>query len=73
MTGLERPFVSVHSRSALEREVEMTETLIEYDVKPFPDGTTPEEAYIAALQFVMNKQGSNVRDGYEDLMGSDNE
>ncbi len=73
MAGLEQCFVSVHSRSVLEREVEMTETLIEYDVEPFPDGTTAEEAYIAALKFVMNQQGSSVKSKYEELMDGNNE
>ncbi len=70
MTGLERPFVSVHSRSVLEREVDMTETLIDYEITSFPEGTTPEEAYIAALKFVMNQQGSCVQSDYDELMGN---
>ncbi|HHC7382058.1 hypothetical protein [Vibrio parahaemolyticus] len=68
MTGLERPFVSVHSRSALEREVEMAEALMANGVNPFLDGVTPTEAYIEALRFVMNQQSSKVRVDYEDLM-----
>ncbi|EHJ9983664.1 hypothetical protein KB976_002734 [Vibrio parahaemolyticus] len=68
MTGLERPFVSVHSRSVLEREVEMAEALMANGTNPFLDGTTPTEAYIDALKFVMNQQGSCVRADYEDMM-----
>ncbi|HHC7130698.1 TPA: hypothetical protein ACN37W_004533 [Vibrio parahaemolyticus] len=68
MTGLERPFVSVHSRSGLEREVEMAEALMENGVNPFLEGVTPTEAYIEALKFVMNQQGSSVRADYEDMM-----
>ncbi|EJB8688799.1 hypothetical protein C1S99_10765 [Vibrio parahaemolyticus] len=68
MTGLERPFVSVHSRSTLEREVEMAEALMENGVNPFLEDVTPIEAYIEALKFVMNQQGSSVREDYEDLM-----
>ncbi|AYO18076.1 hypothetical protein D0812_27440 [Vibrio owensii] len=68
MTGLERSFVSVHSRSTLEREVEMAEALMENGVNPFLEDVTPTEAYIEALKFVMNQQGSSVREDYEDLM-----
>ncbi|CAH6819632.1 hypothetical protein C2F74_RS19405 [Vibrio parahaemolyticus] len=68
MTGLERPFVSVHSRSVLEREVEMAEALMANGVNPFLEAVTPTEAYIEALKFVMNQQGSCVRADYEDLM-----
>ncbi|MQP53994.1 hypothetical protein ACPSL1_20110 [Vibrio parahaemolyticus] len=68
MTGLERPFVSVHSRSALEREVEMAEALIANGLNPFLEDVTPTEAYIEALKFVMNQQGSSVRADYEDMM-----
>ncbi len=68
MTGLDQPFVSVHSRSALEREVEMAEALMENGVNPFLEDVTPTEAYIEALKFVMNQQGSSVREDYEDLM-----
>ncbi|EJG1084634.1 hypothetical protein C4G53_RS12770 [Vibrio parahaemolyticus] len=72
MTGLERLFVSVHSRSALEREVEMAEALIAETGTAYPDATF-EEGYIAALNMVMNRQGSNVREDYEDLMEKRNE
>ncbi len=67
MTGLERPFVSVHSRSAIEREVEMAESLIEQEGTVFEDATF-EEGYIAALNMVLNRQGSNVREEYEVMM-----
>lgn len=73
MTGLERPFVSVHSRSTLEREVEMAEALMENGVNPFLEDVTPTEAYIEALKFVMNQQGSSVREDYDDLMDGENE
>ncbi len=68
MTGLERPFVSVHSRSAIEREVEMAEALIANGLNPFLEDVTPTEAYIEALKFVMNQQGSCVQADYEDMM-----
>ncbi len=68
MTGLERPFVSVHSRSALEREVEMAEALMANGVNPFLEAVTPTEAYIEALKFVMNQCGSSVRTEYEDMI-----
>ncbi len=66
-TGLERSFVSVHSRSALEREIEMAEAIIDHEHTAFPDSTF-EEGYIAALNLVMNRQGSNVREDYEAIM-----
>ncbi|HHC6666662.1 TPA: hypothetical protein ACN315_000447 [Vibrio parahaemolyticus] len=68
MTGLERPFVSVHSRSALEREVEMAEALMANGINPFLEGVNPTEAYIEALRFVMNQQSSCMRADYEDMM-----
>ncbi len=64
MTGLECPFVSVHSRSAIEREIEMAESLIEQEGTVFEDATF-EGGYIAALNMVLNHQGSNVREEYE--------
>lgn len=67
MHELQRPFTTPHSYSALEREVEMAEALIERDGTAFPESTF-EDGYIAALKFVMNIEGSNVREEYEDLM-----
>ncbi|MBE4621018.1 hypothetical protein [Vibrio navarrensis] len=67
MHELQRPFITPHSYSALEREVEMAEALIEHDGTAFPESTF-EDGYIAALKFVMNTEGSNVREEYEDLM-----
>lgn len=58
---LSRPFTSVHSKSALEREINMAEALMESDGTAFPDSTF-EDGYIAALNFVMNREGSNVRE-----------
>lgn len=65
--GLQRPFTSVHSMSGLEREIEMAEALIEMDGTAFPESTF-EDGYIAALKFVLNREGSNVREEYEDMM-----
>ncbi|EJL6577378.1 hypothetical protein NMS50_001629 [Vibrio cholerae] len=64
---LSRPFTSVHSKSALEREINMAEALMESDGTAFPDCTF-EDGYIAALNFVMNREGSNVREEYEGMM-----
>ncbi|RZQ46812.1 hypothetical protein D8T55_04575 [Vibrio vulnificus] len=64
---LQRPFISVHSRRQLEREIEMAEALIEVDGTAFPDCSF-EEGYIAAIKFVMNMEGSNVREEYEGMM-----
>lgn len=64
---LSRPFTSVHSKSALEREINMAEALMESDGTAFPDSTF-EDGYIAALNFVMNREGSNVREEYEGMM-----
>ncbi|MDA0126489.1 hypothetical protein OH458_00155 [Vibrio sp. MarTm2] len=69
---LQRSFTTPRSYRALEREVEMAEALIEHDGTAFPDSTF-EEGYIAALNFVMNRQGSNVREEYEDLMDEQNQ
>lgn len=66
-TGLEYSFVSVHSRSRLEREIEMAEAIMEHDNTAFPDSTF-EDGYIAAIKFVMNREGSNVREEYDDIM-----
>ncbi|MCR9655104.1 MULTISPECIES: hypothetical protein [Vibrio harveyi group] len=46
----------------------MAEALMENGVNPFLEDVTPTEAYIEALKFVMNQQGSSVREDYEDLM-----
>ncbi|EHK0750596.1 hypothetical protein U0N67_003731 [Vibrio parahaemolyticus] len=67
MTGLERSFVSVHSRSAIEREVEMAEALVAEKGTAYPDSTF-EEGYIAALNMVLNRQGSNVQEDYKEMM-----
>lgn len=68
---MQRNFISVHSRSDIDREIEMAEALIEHDGSSFPDSTF-EEGYIAALNYVLNRQGSNVREEYEDLMNEQN-
>lgn len=60
-------FLSVHSQTQIERELEMAQTLIEKDGTAFPDDTF-EEGYIAALNFVLNRQGSNVREEFEAVM-----
>lgn len=65
--ALARQFISVHSRSDLDNEVAMAEELIEMKGTVFPDDTF-EEGYIAALKFVLNEQGSNVREDYEDVI-----
>lgn len=67
LNELQRSFTTPHSFRALEREVEMAEALIEHDGTAFPDASF-EEGYIAALRFVLNRQGSNVREEFEDLM-----
>ncbi|EMU9331747.1 hypothetical protein AAA806_002009 [Vibrio cholerae] len=64
---LQRPFTSVHSRSAIEREIEMAETLIEHQGTSMPDSTF-EDGYISALKFVLNYEASNVREEFEELM-----
>lgn len=67
LNPLERPYTSVHAYSTLQREIEMAQTLIEHDGTAFPDHSF-EDGYIAALNFVMNREGSNVREEYESLM-----
>ncbi len=64
---LQRPFVCVHSMGMIEREIDMAMSLIEHDGTAFPDSTF-EDGYIAALNFVLSRHGSNVREEYEDLM-----
>ncbi|MBE8578624.1 hypothetical protein [Vibrio sp. OPT18] len=68
-TGLERSFVSVHSRSRLEREIEMAEAIMEHNNTAFPDSTF-EEGYIAAINFVLNRYSSSVRDEFEAIMAN---
>ncbi|MGD1468988.1 hypothetical protein ACP6H4_02020 [Vibrio harveyi] len=69
---LQRPFTTPHSFSAIEREIEMAESLIEQEGTAFPDGTF-EEGHIAALKFVQGYQGSNVREEYEAMMDENEE
>jgi len=64
---IQRSFISVHSRSVIEHEIEMAETIIENEGTAFPDDTF-EDGYIAALKFMLNQQGSNVREDYESIM-----
>ncbi len=64
---LQRSFTTPHSYSAIEREIEMAEALIENDGTAFPECSF-EDGYIAALKFVLNREGSNVREEYEDMM-----
>lgn len=70
VNSLERPFVSVHSRSTLEREIGMAETIMEHENTAHPDATF-EEGYIAAINFVLNRYSSNVRDEFEAIMDND--
>lgn len=65
---LQRSFTTAHSYSAIEREIEMAQVLIDEDGTAFPDSSF-EEGYIAAMQFILTRQGSNVREEFEDLMG----
>ncbi|EKL9959449.1 TPA: hypothetical protein ACMDR7_000106 [Vibrio parahaemolyticus] len=69
---LQRCFTTPHSYRALEREIEMAEALIEHDGTAFPDSTF-EDGYIAALKFVLSRQGSNVREEYEDMQNEINQ
>lgn len=72
MNAVTRSFVSVHSRTAIENEIEMAEAIIERDGTAFPNDTF-EDGYIAALRFVLNQQGSNVREDYELIAGEVND
>lgn len=67
MHELQRSFTTPHSYRALEREIEMTEALVEHEGTAFPQSTF-EDGYIAALNFVLGREGSNVREDYEALM-----
>ncbi|XDF79176.1 hypothetical protein AAFX60_018965 [Aliivibrio fischeri] len=64
---LQRSFTTAHSYSAIEREIEMAQVLIDEEGTAFPDSSF-EEGYIAAMQFILTRQGSNVREEYEALM-----
>ncbi|ELY1986544.1 hypothetical protein SL034_001567 [Vibrio harveyi] len=68
---IHRPFITPHSFSALEREIEMAEALIESDGTAFPESNF-EDGYIAALKFVQGYQGSNVSEEYEAMMKEKN-
>lgn len=68
---LSRCFVSLHTLYEIEKEIDMAQTLIERDGTAFSDSTF-EDGYIAALNFILNRQGSNVREEYEDLMNEAN-
>ncbi len=60
-------FVSGYSKSELEQEVDMAQALIDHDGTVFSDSTF-EEGYIAALNFVLGRQASNVAEEYQHLM-----
>ena len=45
----------------------MAETIIEHEQTAYPESTF-EEGYIAALNLVLNRQSSNIREDYELLM-----
>ncbi len=68
---LQRSFTTPHSYSALEKEIEMAEALIENDGTAFPDCTF-EDGYIACMKFVLGHLGSNVREEYEDMLSERN-
>ena len=70
---LQRSFTTAHTRRVVDLEIEMAEALIEKDGTAFPDSTF-EEGYIAALKFILNQSGSNVREEYDmmdELNGKD--
>lgn len=61
-------FTAPYSKGELEKEIQMAEALIENECAgtAFPDSTF-EDGYIAALNFVLGREGSNVREEYEAL------
>jgi len=67
---LKRLFTTALSLSELEREIAMAEAVAESERTgtAFPDSTF-EDGYIAALNFVMGREGSNVREEFEALAG----
>jgi hypothetical protein len=70
---LQRSFTTPHTYGALEREIEMAEALVESQGTAFPDGTL-EEGFIAGIKFVLCREGSCIRDAYEEMMdGKDTE
>jgi|GEM_PF-4117305 len=68
MNDLKWLFTAPYSQGELEREIDMAETLIESDITGtvFPDSTF-EDGYIAALNFVLGRESSNVREEYDAL------
>ncbi|WP_345853572.1 hypothetical protein [Shewanella algae] len=64
---LKKLFLCALSRREIEHEISMAETMIEIDGSCFPDCTF-EDGYIAALNYVLGRQGSNVREEYEQLI-----
>ncbi|HBV77630.1 MULTISPECIES: hypothetical protein [Vibrio] len=57
---------SKHSYEDIKKEIFFAEVLIEQSGTEFPDSTF-EEGYIAALQWILNESGSNVREEFLDL------
>lgn len=68
MHELKRLFTTAISLSELEHEIVMAEAVMENERAgtAFPDSTF-EDGYIAALNFVLGREGSNVREEYEAL------
>ncbi|WP_447077700.1 hypothetical protein [Shewanella algae] len=62
-----RVFISSRSRSEIDAEISMAERLIELEGTAFPDSTF-EDGYIAALNYVLGKQDSNVREEFDQVM-----
>ncbi|HHF3237794.1 TPA: hypothetical protein ACPJ2N_004745, partial [Vibrio alginolyticus] len=60
---LQRCFTTPHSLRAIEREIEMAEEIME--TKGFSQHL---ESYIAAFNFVLGKQSSDIREEYEDML-----
>ncbi|MBV7315476.1 hypothetical protein [Shewanella sp. NIFS-20-20] len=67
-----RLFTTALTRSELEREIAMAEALIEHDGTGFPDSSF-EDGYIAAINFVLGNEMSNVEEEYKQLRGDQDE
>ena len=66
MNDLKWLFTARYSKGELEREIVMAKAVMESELvgTAFPDSTF-EDGYIAALNFVLGNEGSNVREEYE--------
>ncbi|MGL5665343.1 MAG: hypothetical protein ACRDD9_04355 [Shewanella sp.] len=59
-------FTAPYSKGELEKEIQMAEAIIDTEHTAYPDSSF-EDGYIAALNFVLGKEQSSMREEYEAL------